>query len=400
MLCYRCGSYTPDGSRDCTVCGQAFAVDRRAKPQPSGVPSPHSRAEPPYLAGTMLANRYRIAAPAGLGTSGWVLRAHDVRTNVDVAIKVIAANLLQTDEDRQRFARALRACRKAHAANLTPIIENGQDGVRVYYVMPFLEGLTLRKVIDLRLEEEAFFGFKELGPLLIQLATGLEGLSRGHGALRPHNIMVLPEHLSITGAPHLAGLPRRPFVVSQTSLQTRDYLAPEARTDGIPVDARADVFALSVMLTEMLSGKVPGRDVDAWDHAHRVLPGPVVAVLRRNVAESPSYRLRNATELVEALERAMHPTPRREGPLADRLVHADADDAWQHQPPAMPLPRPWRGAAAMLQHRQTTRRHQTLILAALLILTGMAISAGLWLERPMPPPSPAQAGTAEADSDS
>src|SRR4051812_32062783 len=96
VLCYRCGSYTSDGSRQCTVCQQPFASGRAT----AGTTAKRTHA--PYAAGSMLTARYRVGEALARGAAGWLVRARDLQAERDVVIKVVAANLLQTNEDRER----------------------------------------------------------------------------------------------------------------------------------------------------------------------------------------------------------------------------------------------------------------------------------------------------------
>ena len=373
MLCYRCGSYTPDGSRECTVCGEVLAQDRRVKAF-AGTTPPYGRPTPPLLSGSIFAGHYRIGDPAGMGASGWVLRAHDTRDEHEVAIKIMATNLLQTDEDRDRFSKAVRSYKRIQWPALVPVLEEGQDAQCTYYIMPFIEGISLRRIMDLRLEKGALFGFSEVVPALQQLGPGLDALGHGHGAVRPHNMIVTATQLYITGAAHLAGLPRRPFVVSQTALQTRAYLAPEARHDTSEVDLRADVYAVAVLVTEMLTGKVHGRDHDVWDVAQRILPPSMVSVLRRNVSDSPTYRMLSVCQLVDALQAANARADRPAAPL-----HGPPPPA----PPRSADPVNHAGAAAAMMEPvpHGMQRASTMVVAGLILLTGLLVSAGLWLRQ-------------------
>jgi formylglycine-generating enzyme required for sulfatase activity len=183
------------------------------------------------------------------------------------------------------------------------IFDEGSDDSYVFYTMPYLEGLTLRKIIDLRTEKRQAFSLTETLPLLVQLAAGIDSLSRfgGHGALRPSNILVLPDVLKVTGAAHLRGLPRRPFIATHHHSRSLEYIAPEARRDDSVFDTRADVFSLAVITTEMLTGHVYGRDPSVWPEAQQALPRGVVAELTLAMSAEPKTRLKTAQDFFQAL---------------------------------------------------------------------------------------------------
>ncbi|MEE8410148.1 MAG: SUMF1/EgtB/PvdO family nonheme iron enzyme [Myxococcota bacterium] len=306
MLCYRCGSFTPDDSRKCKECGQPIARRRRTSRNLSGATTGIARATPPFDAGHVLGGRYRIVAPIAAGTTGWVMRARDDEVDVDVAVKVIASNLLQTDSERGSFIKAVKAVRKVQHANIVRIYDEGRDDRHVFYTMPYLEGLNLRKIIDLRLEKGYFFSLAEALPLFGQLAQALDALGKlgVHGSLRPTNIMVLPDVLKVSGLAHFRGLPRRPFVALQSKAASLEYLAPEARREDATVDRRADVYSMAAILGEMITGVIRGRDASAWEDAQARLPRNVTAALHRALADTPASRFETAGQLFESLAEA------------------------------------------------------------------------------------------------
>lgn len=307
MLCYRCGSYNADGSKRCSVCGQAFANQRRSSRNLSAPPTP-VRVKAPFEAGSRIAARYRVLGGVAQGAAGWVLRARDEEVDVDVAIKVVSPKLMQTSGDRDLFYKAVKAAQRAQHANVVRIYDDGEsDSENVFYTMPYLEGLTLRKIVDLRLDKGQVFTISEALPLFGQLALGLDALDKlgVHGALRPTSVVVLPDVLKITGLPHWHGLPRRPFVAQLGNDHSVDYLAPEARHDGAQIDPAADVYSMAAIFGEMLIGRVFGREPTAWGAAQALLPRRVAAVLTQALASKPSERFASAGAFFDALAEAV-----------------------------------------------------------------------------------------------
>jgi len=306
LLCYRCGSFTPDDSRKCSVCGQPIASRRRQSRNLSGsTGTGQQRTIPPFAPDEILAGRYRIAEPAGPGTTGWVLRARDEEVDVDVAVKVLAQNLLQAEDERGNFLKTVKQARKVHHPNVVRIYDEGRGERHLYYTMPYLEGLSLRKIIDLRLERKQVFNFGEALPLFGQLALAIDSLDKfgAHGAIRPNNVVVLPDVLKLTGLPHYRGLPRKPFVALQQKASCLEYLAPEARREdgGGTVDRRSDVYSMAVIFAEMITGEVYGRNAEQWQDAEADLSPKMVSVLHRAFSDTRKSRYESATELFESL---------------------------------------------------------------------------------------------------
>lgn len=301
MLCYRCGSYNADDARKCTVCSAPLSAPRRKSPRTGRSKRGAGRA--PFEAGHVLQGRYRLIDAVAQGTTGWIFRATDEDEWGDVAVKVIASNLLQTDSERAHFAKTLKSAKRVHHGNVARVLEDGRERGHAFYVMPYLEGLTLRKIIDLRIEKKQVFAASEVMPLISQIAQACDAWGRFgyHGAIRPSSVMVLPDVLKVTGLPHLQGLPRKPFVVFQQQSGNVHYLAPECRRDDAIVDRRADVYSMGVIVGEMLTGAVYGSDERTWKRAEAGMPASLLAVLHTALAENPEARFESGQAFFEAL---------------------------------------------------------------------------------------------------
>ncbi|MBI3178420.1 MAG: hypothetical protein HYZ27_02090, partial [Deltaproteobacteria bacterium] len=284
------------------------------------------------------------------------------------------------------------------------------------------------KIIDLRLEKKQVFSFAETLPLFGQLAQALDALQPVgcHGALRPVNVVVLPDVVKVTGLAHHSGLPRRPFVALQSKAGMVEYMAPEARRDDTLVDRRADIYSMAVILAEMVTGVVYGRDVRAWEEAEKRLPRKVVAALRRALAEAATSRFDTAAALFEALAESGLEVPAPAGPQAWLGPEAQAsleDFSDEVTPPGAPtmdlggkrtqpeirdlgaVEIPSRPSVTLM--RGFKKRSPFVWVATLAILVmGVAVSAAIWRHRtsaaqrpgaesatPLLPPPPAVSPT-------
>lgn len=306
MLCYRCGSYNADNVNACTVCGAPLSA-RRKQPAVRAASRLDAGDDRKLEAGHLLDERYRVGDPVGQGTTGGVWRARDERTGTDVALKVMSPNLLQSEDDIERFVTTVERASALRHPHTAPIVGHGRDGGHVYYAMPYLEGLTLRDIIDLRLENGGSFRWSEILPLLAQLTQAIDawGSFGYHGAIRAGSVLVLPDLLKLTALPHLQGLLRVPFVVAQQRSGSIHYLAPEARRDNQRLDVRADVYSVAVLFTEMLTGIVYGASDSEWRAAQSKLPKPLIAVLGAALAESPERRFTGGHVLFERVADAI-----------------------------------------------------------------------------------------------
>ena len=334
MLCYRCGSHVQDGAEKCWNCGTpltsssksggASLTDLRERQR-----TRNRLAGVVYKIGDLIANRYKVKDITGSGGAGVVYRAHDQEIEVDVAVKVINAKLLQTAEERRLFAKESKLARKLSHQNIVRIYDEGRDGDRSFYTMQFLEGLPLRKIIDLRKGKDQRFTLPEIEPIYNQLCQALDYAHRTtyHGSLKPDNIIVLPDLLKVTDFGLLRGLPRKPFLAIQKSRGTNfNYYAPEVRLEVAELSKGVDVYSLGVVLWEMLTGTVydDGKPEQLSIATSGVEPS-LVKIVRRAVSRQPKDRYETTGELYEEIRAVLAKGDL--GPAASILPPPGSEDA-------------------------------------------------------------------------
>ena len=154
MLCYRCGGHVKDGSERCESCGQTFALGLKPGPIAGfGTGSRRHRVAiegTPYKAGDAVGRRYQVKDHLGAGPVGWVYRVNDTETDVDVALKILSPRFLQMAEEKKAFFAEMQKAKTLGHANLVRIYDFGEDADRPFVAMQLLEGLTLRRIMDLR----------------------------------------------------------------------------------------------------------------------------------------------------------------------------------------------------------------------------------------------------------
>ncbi|MDP7040693.1 MAG: protein kinase, partial [Myxococcota bacterium] len=284
------------------ICAAPLA-ERRSGPRPRRSTMRSSRDQPPYDPNYLVSERYRIIEPMVRGITGWLFRARDEKLGIQVALKSIFPNLVQTENEQERLLRTIKRATKVQHPNVARVYEDGRDKGHLFYTMPYLEGLTLRKIIDLRLERGTVFSPDEIMPLFGQLALAVDRLGSfgAHGALSPAAVIVLPDMLKVVSLPHFQGLPRRPFVALQMQDNALHYLAPEARREDIETDPRADVYSLAVILGEMLTGQIYGGVGSNWGKAQRYLTPQMRQLFHRALAQSPDERIGTAGSFIDAV---------------------------------------------------------------------------------------------------
>jgi serine/threonine protein kinase/formylglycine-generating enzyme required for sulfatase activity len=310
------------------VCGQEFVdaagknVGPPAKRTATGV---HQATI--FSPGEKIAGRYTIIEMLGQGGVGAVYRARDTEIDTELAIKGIAPNLLQTDEEQRAFSRAMKAARKLQHQNITRVYDEGAEGQRRFFTMKYLEGLTLRKIIRVRHERGQSFAVEELVPIFQQLAAALDYAHKTtwHGALKPENIIV---QLKITDFNLVKGLPLKPFLgIAKSRSKGFPYISPELRVEAQSIDGRTDIFSLGVILAEMITGLVyEGHFSRAFTAALEQLPTKLDGLIRRALADHPDGRFARAGEMAGELEVVLGAVGKDGLPPPNRTAVAGAAD--------------------------------------------------------------------------
>ncbi len=264
------------------------------------------------MIGTRLLERYELTAVLGRGGMGIVYRARDPLLGREVAVKMIPPRSL-TPEAEERFQLEARIVAGMDHPAIVPIYDFGSHESSIFFVMPLIEGATLR----LRIRE----GGLQLGETLDVAVQAAEALhyshSRGviHGDIKPENLMVSGEPGALRARLMDFGLARRRAArrPGGPAGGTIAYMSPE-QVLGTDVDRRTDVYSLGVVLYECLAGEPPFTGTTAsvaYRIAHKAPPGlrdrdvEVDGELERIVlgclAKEPSERLASGEDLAAAL---------------------------------------------------------------------------------------------------
>jgi len=250
-----------------------------------------------------LSGRYEIEREIGAGGMATVYLARDVRHERHVALKVLSPELGAV-LGAERFLSEIRVTANLQHPNLLPLFDSGEADGLLFYVMPFVEGETLRH----RLDRERQLPVDEAVRIAIAIAGALDyAHQRGviHRDLKPENILLqhgqpIVADFGIALAVSNAGGQR----VTQTglSLGTPQYMSPEQATGDRLIDARSDVYSLGAMTYEMLAGEPPHSGTSAQAIIARLMtesPRPLT-VSRPTVPENVDDAVRCALEKLPA----------------------------------------------------------------------------------------------------
>jgi serine/threonine-protein kinase len=248
--------------------------------RPPGAP-PVRKARPDPLQGRIVLDRYRITARIARGGMGAVYLGRNVEDGTSVAIKVLHEDLASDDAVRLRFLNESRAAQRIDHSAVVRVLDVGEvDGSRICLVMEYVDGTPLRRVMR--------DGPLPQGRVALIAAATAEGLAAAHEKgvihrdLKPENVL-LPRRSGSDTLVKLVdfGIARMIDTPSITTTQhvmgTPQYISPE-QAEGAPIDPRADIYSLGVMMYEMLTGELPflHDDVHELLHAHiERLPTPL-----------------------------------------------------------------------------------------------------------------------------
>ena len=266
----------------------------------------------------VLADRYTIEREIGAGGMATVYLARDVRHERYVALKVLSPELGAV-LGVERFLAEIRVTANLQHPNLLPLFDSGEADGLLFYVMPYVDGETLRA----RLSREKQLPIDEAVHICVAVAGALEYAHAHHVIhrdLKPENILLqagqpMVADFGIALAVSNAGGAR----ITQTglSLGTPQYMSPEQATGDRTIDGRSDIYSLAAVTYEMLTGDAPYTGSTAQAIIARVLterprrvrlsretvPTFVEQAIDRALAKLPADRFATAREFADAMQR-------------------------------------------------------------------------------------------------
>ena len=332
------------------LCGEDAALRAEVEAMLAADETPHAWLDDSLAAfiagafrpGDVLCERFELMRVAGRGGMGEVWAAHDRKLGHDIALKTIAATFMTGEQALARFTQEVKLARRVNHRNVCRVHDLLEDrsgpAPRVFLTMELLEGQTLGALLarDGRLPApQSLWIFREL----------LEGLSAAHAEgvvhrdLKPANVMLVPGAESPRVVIMDFGLARTTVPGDAPSgassahapVGTPEYMAPE-QLSGRAVAPATDIYALGLVLFEMLSGAPPFRSATTLEsimrrarEAPRRLHGEIAgvtlqvdAVIARALAFEPADRFATVADVIAALDGP--PKPRTTIALPSRRV--------------------------------------------------------------------------------
>jgi serine/threonine protein kinase len=280
-----------------------------------------------HAVGNVVGGRYEIRATVGKRPLGMMYRAFDREVEVEVALRVLSAELLPDDPARQAFAQRISRARGLQHPNLMRFHGVAVDGEEVAVAVQWAPGKPLKGTIPPKGMPAA-----EARPILAQVAAGMQHAhSQGLvlGDVRPETVIVYADGIKLSNIGIGLALPRRTFLEAMQGTPGHAYLAPELRA-GRLAETRADVFSLAVLTVELLTAQPLQAGARISLQTLAVLPPALGPALSRALAEDPLVRQSSVDALAREIEVILStgaaPRPRRVSvpPVSGELTLPDA----------------------------------------------------------------------------
>ncbi len=271
-----------------------------------------------------LGGTYRIDRELGGGGMSRVFLAEEVALTRQVVIKVLPPEM-SAGVNQERFRREIQLAARLQHPHIVPLLSAGSSDDLLWYVMPFIEGESLR----VRLAKQGELPIREALQMLREIADALS-YAHEHGVvhrdIKPDNVLISGRHVMVTDFGVAKAVSESAASSSLTSLGvalgTPAYMAPEQAAADPNVDRRADIYALGVMGYEMLAGHPPfsGMHPQAVLAAHVMqvpaqlsdqrpaVPAALNALIMRCLEKRPADRWQHAEELFPGLEALLTPS--------------------------------------------------------------------------------------------
>ena len=313
MYCPECSTEIPDNAKFCFKC--RYDLSRlKTLPLRKASSDPLDDIETSmgqeietssFSKGSLFANRYEILDDGKKGGMGAVYKCKDTKLNKIVALKIIHPRLLSSNQALSRFRQEVSISQELQHPNIVKVFNLEEWDDKEYFTMEWVDGVTLREVIVKRKAENIPFRIDEAYKIISQLADALNHAHKYtiHRDIKPENILVTDEKeftVKLTDFGIAKMLSPSQYTSTSMQMGTPYYMAPEQKLDAGNVDKRADIYALGVVLFELLTLsntiglKLPSQII-------KDIPKEIDDLLVKALEEEPENRYRDANEFSDLL---------------------------------------------------------------------------------------------------
>ncbi|MCK0154914.1 bifunctional serine/threonine-protein kinase/formylglycine-generating enzyme family protein [Alcanivorax sp. S6407] len=265
--------------------------------------APQDAAQVELQPGQILANRYEIKELIGQGGMGAVYRAHDKNTDREIALKLLLPSLLKNDSARERFLSEAKISQQLSHPNIVNVFDVQSEGDLFFLTMELLEGQDLRQWLENLNAVNQPTPVDEVKRIASELCDALSYAHEFtvHRDIKPENIWLDEKgrvKLMDFGIARVQSASQR--TQTGAAMGTAYYMAPE-QLQGRELDARADIYAVGVMLYEMLTGQIPAGRFESAITLRKEIGKGLNNTIDKALAVNPDQRFANAGEMKAAL---------------------------------------------------------------------------------------------------
>lgn len=330
--------------------------------------------------------KYEVKGILGRGAMAEVYRAHNPALQSDVAIKVMNPSMMSSADGTARFKREAQAAARLSHPNIMRVFDFDIEGDIYYMVLELLDGPTLRDLIDSYSE-----GMPEELALLVfnQLADAV-GYAHAQGIIhrdiKPTNVIMVGDRAVLTDFGLARIVDQAQLSATGSSAGTPAYMSPE-QASGEKITPQSDIYALGILLYEMITGQVPFRGETyasvLLQHIQKTpqMPSEIIstlnpvieAVIMRALAKMPEQRYASATDMATELKQQLADLPQ------STMMFRDPQQVLQQLRPdaTVVIPTPTSGGSQPTIITEADRQRQKAILGgviAIVVLLGVAIT--------------------------
>ena len=281
-----------------------------------------------------LTGRYRVIREIGAGGMATVYLADDAKHHRQVAVKMLRPELA-VSVGADRFLREIEIAAGLQHPNILPLYDSGGDNGVLFYVMPFVDGQSLRDRID----KSGALPIADATRIVREVVDAL-AYSHAHGVvhrdIKPENILLSGAHALVTDFGIAKAITEAkgtsPLTSAGMAMGTPSYMAPEQITAEPTLDHRVDIYALGVMAYELIAGRTPFSGANAQQiiaaHLSRApeplsmyretVPPALEAIIMRCLSKNPADRWQSASDVLSALDAA---TAGSTGAVSTATIH-------------------------------------------------------------------------------
>ena len=245
---------------------------------------------------------YVLTGKIGQGGIAEIYKGHQESLDREVAIKVLSTKLTSDEDIVRRFERESLVIAKLNHPNIVHVIDKGKTGGRYYFVMDYINGTSLREVIDsdridLRTKLE----------MIAQVCKGLDYAHKNgviHRDIKPANVLIDRQGNALVadfGIAQIVGTPEAEMTASDVVMGTLSYMSPEQKMSSTNVDQTTDIYAVGVILYEILTAKKP---LGSFKMPSELNPNNDIRfddIVKKCLAQDAADRYQTAVELKDAI---------------------------------------------------------------------------------------------------